>query len=356
MPEPTGKVVDIAILTAEARVGLERLEQTAEALVHLLHDSEAGEEAHEKAAELLIDIGPAAVPPLVEFIKADPKRGRTEAASILCEIGEAAVDPLMDCFAHPDRDVRATAVFLFTVLRDVDGTAEDAIITMLDDADELVRQSAAYALGALDCHKAVPKLIALATRPFELPDRETDPEAWAEAYPYDACAAVDALGQLGDARAVAPLLFVVDNGGADGPLYDESVRALGLLRDARALNAVRRAFNGAPYEGQFTEALAAIDGRGAVGELLELAESEDPDARRGVCEQLIRLGTPIAAEAVAQLLVDPDEHVRRDARRGLYWAVDAETAAELITGLEHASPDVQAWTTQLLPVILAWSD
>jgi HEAT repeat protein len=356
MPDPTGKVVDITILTAEARVGLERLEQVASALVDLLHDPDASEDTHEKAAELLIDIGPASVGPLVEFIKEDPKRGRTEAASILCEIGEAAVDALMGCFSHPDRDVRATAVFLFTVLHDVDGSAEDAIIALLDDPDELVRQSAAYALGALDCHRAVPRLIALATRPLELPDRDTDPDGWAEAYPYDACAAVDALGQLGDARAVAPLLFVVDNGGAEGPLYDEAVRALGLLRDARAANVVRRAFDGSPYEGQFTDALAAIDGRAAIGELLELADSDDPDARRGVCEQLIRLGIPVAAEAVAQLLVDPDESVRRDARRGLYWAADADAAAELIAGLEDPSPDVQAWTTQLIPVLLAWSD
>jgi HEAT repeat protein len=356
MPDSTGKVVDITILTAEARVSLERLEQVASGLVDLLHDPEAGEETHERAAELLIDIGPAAVGPLIEFIKVDPKRGRTEAASILCEIGEAAVDALMGCFSHADRDVRSTAAFLFTVLRDVDGTAQDAVIALLDDADELVRQSAAYALGALDCHKAVPRLIALATRPLELPDRDADPDAWAEAYPYDACAAVDALGQLGDARAVAPLLFVVENGGPDGPLYDEAVRALGLLRDARAANIVRRAFDGSPYEGQFTDALVAIDGRAALGELLELADSEDPDARRGICEQLIRLGTPVAAETVAHLLVDPDDGVRRDARRGLYWAVDADTAAELIAGLEDPSPDKQAWATQLLPVALAWSD
>jgi HEAT repeat protein len=356
MPDPTGKVVDITILTAETRAGLERLEQVAAALVELLYDPDASEETHDKAAELLISIGPAAVGPLVDFIRTDAKRARTQAASILCEIGEAAVGALLGCFDHPDRDVRSTAAFLFTVLRDVDGSAEDAIIGLLDDVDELVRQSAAYALGALDCHKAVPRLIEQATRPLALPDREADPEGWAEAYPYDSCAAVEALGQLGDARAVAPLLFLVESGGPDGPLYDEAVRALGMLRDARAANVVRRAFDGSPYEGQFTDALAAIDGRGAIGELLELAESEDPDARRGVCEQLIRLGSPVVADAVAQLLVDPDEEVRRDARRGLYWAVDANTARELITGLEDPSPDKRAWITNLLPVLLAWSD
>ena len=356
MRDPTGKVVDMEALVVETRAGLERLEQVACALVDTLHDVDAGEATRDKAAELLIEIGPAAVPALVDAIRRDPKRGRTEAASVLCEIGEAAVGPVIELFASPDRDVRATAAFLFTVLRDVEGAAEEALIMLLDDMDELVRQSAAYALGALDCHKAVPRLIAMVTRPLDLPDREADPDGWADAYPYDCCAAIDALGQLGDVRAVAPLLFVVECDGPDGPLYEEAVRALGMLRDVRAANVVRRAFDGSPYEGQFTDALAAIDGRAAVGDLLELARSEDPDARRGVCEQLMRLGMPVAADAVARLLVDPDESVRRDARRGLYWAVDADTAHDLIKGLEDPSPDVRAWTTDLLPLVLAWSD
>lgn len=50
--------------------------------------------------------------------------------------------------SDPARDVRPTAAFLFTVPREVSGAAEDPIIDLLDDGDELVRQSAAYALIA----------------------------------------------------------------------------------------------------------------------------------------------------------------------------------------------------------------
>ena len=356
MPDAAGKVIDISILTAETRAGLESLRDAAAGLVELLYDPEVGEETRERVAALLIDIGPAAVKPLVDFIQTDPRRGRTDAAAILCEIGEAAVEPLLSSFEHPDADVRSTAAFMFTALRDLEHRAEDPLIGLLDDRDELVRQSAAYALGALDCHKAVPKLIALATRPIEMPDREADPEGWTTAYPYDCCAAVDALGQLGDLRAVRPLLFVVETQGVEGPLYDEAIRALGLLRDHRAAGVVRSAFEGAPFEGQHTEALAAMHGREVLEELLELASSEDADARRGVCEQLIRLGTREAAPAVARLLVDHDESVRGPAREGLAWAVDDATAAELIAGFEDPSPDVRAWTLALLPVACAWSE
>ena len=263
---------------------------------------------------------------------------------------------MLACFEHADPDVRATTAFLFTALRDTADVAEQPLILLLDDPDELVRQSAAYALGA----PRLPARRAEAHRPgdapVQMPSREADPEAWAEAYPYDACAAIDALGQLGDPRAVQPLIFLIESQGADGPMYDEAVRALGLLGDFRAAQVVRQAFEGARFDGVFADALVAMFGRGALEELLELAESDDAATRRAVCEDLVRLASPVAAETVAALLVDPDEDVRAAAREALGQTVDAATLDEIITGLEDPSPDVRAWTTNLLPVSCAWSD
>ncbi len=239
----------------------------------VLHDPDTDDATHERVCRILIDMGASAVAPLVEAICADPKRGRDDAAAILCEIGEAAVEPLIGCFDHHNPEVRATTAFLFTGLHDALGRAHRALMGLLDDPDELVRQSAAYALGALECRSAVPKLIALATRPLQMPPREAGSEAWAEAYPYDSCAAVDALGQLGDLRAVRPLIFLVESQGPDGPMYDEAVRALGLLGDGARAIFVRSAFEDGRSEGAFAEALAALQGRGALDDLLELGRS-----------------------------------------------------------------------------------
>jgi len=354
--DPAGKVVDTSIVTAEVRVALERLRELAVELVAIAHDPDADDETAGAAEHLLLEIGPAAVEPLVQFVCDDPKRGREAAALVLCEIGEPAVEPLLACFEHADPEVRGTAAFLFTALRDTGDDAEQPLIRLLDDPDELVRQSAAYALGAHDSRRAVPKLIALATRPWQMPSREADPEAWSEAYPYDACAAIDALGQLGDPRAVQPLIFLVESQGADGPIYDEAVRALGLLGDFRAAQVVRQAFEGARFDGVFADALVAMFGRGALEELLELAESDDSATRRAVCEDLIGLASPVAAETVAALLVDPDDDVRAAAREALGRTVDAATLEEIVTGLEDPSPSVRAWTTNLLPLSCAWSD
>ncbi len=356
MTDSAGKIVDSSILTAEARAALEGVRALAAHLVVVLHDPDTDDATHERVCRILIDMGASAVVPLVEAICVDPKRGRDDAAAILCEIGEAAVEPVIGCLDHRDPEVRATAAFLFTGLHDALGRAHRPLMRLLDDPDELVRQSAAYALGALECRSAVPKLIALATRPLQMPSREVSSEAWAEAYPYDSCAAVDALGQLGDLRAVRPLIFLVESQGPDGPMYDETVRALGLLGDVRAAHIVHSAFEDGRSEGAFAEALAAMQGRAALDDLLELAGSEEPHVRRAVATDLVRLGSPAAAEAVAALLVDGDEGVRSTAREALAWTVDEETAEEIIAGLEDRSPEVRAWTTRLLPLTCAWSD
>lgn len=356
MPNPTPELTEHAAVAAEARAALVRLRELAAELVAVLYDQQASDEERTEAGRLLIELGPSAAPALVEFLCADPKRARDDAAAIICEIGEAAVEPLLASLPHGDPDVRATVAFLFTSLRDGEGRSEEALLALLDDPDELVRQSAAYALGAQDCRRAVPKLIALATRPIQMPRREADPEAWAEAYPYDCCAAVDALGQIGDPRAVQPLIFLVESQGVDGPMYDEAVRALGLLGDFRGEQVVRQAFEHNRHDGLFADALAALHGREALDELLDGSESPDPEIRRAVCQELIRLGSPAAAEAVARLLVDHDDTVRDAARAALSWTVERQTADEVIAGLEDPSPDVRAWTVSLLPLACAWSD
>jgi HEAT repeat protein len=354
--DPVSKVVDSSIVTAEVRATLERLRELAAEVVGTLFDPDADEAAAERAGRLLLDIGPAAVEPLVQGLCADPRRGRDTATALLGELGEPAVKALLGCFSHDDPDVRATSAFLFTALRDTSGAAELPLIRLLDDPEELVRQTAAYALGAQDARRAVPRLIALATRPVQLPSRESDEEAWADAYPYDTCAAVDALGQLGDLRAVRPLLFLIESQGSEGPIYEEAVRALGLIGDARGAQAVRQAFEATRSEGAFADVLAMMFGHGALEELLELAESDDPVTRRAVCDELVRLASPRAAETVAALLMDPDPDVRLAAREAVARTADEEIVAEVIAGLEAPSPDAREFTVSLLPITLAWSD
>jgi HEAT repeat protein len=134
------------------------------------------------------------------------------------------------------------------------------------------------------------------------------------------------------------------------------VRALGLIGDARGAQAVRQAFEATRSEGAFADVLAMMFGHGALEELLELAESDDPVTRRAVCDELVRLASPRAAETVAALLMDPDPDVRLAAREAVARTADEEIVAEVIAGLEAPSPDAREFTVSLLPITLAWSD
>ncbi len=343
-------------VTAEVRAALGRLRGAAARLVTVFCDEGAGEDERAEAEELLVEMGSAAASALVDRFRQGPGRERKGLGGILRRIGEPAVEPLLVCLAEADAGVRAAVAFLFADLYDPAGRADQPLIDLLDDADEMVRQMAAFALGARGCRRAVPRLIALATRPIEVPRRDLDPEGWLLSCPHDCRAAVEALGRIGDHRAVPPLVFLVETQGVDGPMYEEAVRALALLRDERGADVLERALEDERSRTTFANALATFYGPEAIGPLLDLATSESPWDRRAVCKGLISLGEPSLAEFVADLLVDFDEGVREDARAALSQTIERRTVDELIAGLEDPSPDVRAWAVGLLPLACAWSD
>ena len=330
--------------------------ELAAELAGMLFDPDAADDAIDHAGGLLLDIGPSAVEPLVKRLCADPRRGRDVAAAVLCEMGEPAVEALLTCFTHEEADVRATAAFLFTALRDPIGRAEEPLIELLDDPDELVRQSAAYALGVQDSHKAVPRLIALATRPVQMPSHDADEEAWADAYPYDTCAAVDALGQLGDLRAVRPLLFLVESQGAEGPIYEEAVRSLGLIGDPRGAQAVRQAFEATRTEAAFADVLAAMFGVGR----RRRPHRPRRERRRRHAPLGVRGAHPAGLAACGCHRRGAARRPGRGGPHGCARGAGADrrrrVVEEIVAGLEDPSVDARAMAVELLPVLLAWSD
>ena len=138
----------------------------------------------------------AAVPYLVEVLKQAP-RARAAAAVQLGEIGDpAAVQPLLAAVEPETRD-------------------RDAI-----DANRQI----AGALGALRAHEAVPVLQRLTSSPDG----------------YTQVAAVDALGDIGDAKAVDTLVAIATDDAVEPFTAKKALLALGRIGDARAAPAVLR--------------------------------------------------------------------------------------------------------------------
>jgi HEAT repeat protein len=118
-----------------------------------------------------------------------------------------------------------------------------------------------------------------------------------------------ALGRVGDARAVAPLLKLVSERDAatDSETLIYSIWALGALRD-----------------------------EAAVPELVRLAGSEDPGVRKAAVHALGALPGAAARERLLVSLADPAEDVRWNAALGLARRGDAAGAPVLKRMLDRA--------------------
>jgi len=128
------------------------------------------------------------------------------------------------------------------------------------------------------------------------------------------------LGEIGDARAVAPLARAVRRGGGTGPLVLVGVAALSHLHHP--------------------EALAA---------LAEVTGSPEPEARRAAFDALVTLGDAQAAGLADQGLADTDAAVRAAAARlALRLGPGDRTAAALADRLGDDAGEVRLATAQAL--------
>ena len=73
--------------------------------------------------------------------------------------GERALDVLCTAADHADATVRRVAVFAIGETRSTQGRAVEALAARLEDADDLVRSNAAYALGNLGRCAALPETV-----------------------------------------------------------------------------------------------------------------------------------------------------------------------------------------------------
>jgi len=150
------------------------------------------------AAEALVEIDALAVEPLIAALKGEKGYVRIAAAKALGEIGDSrAVEPLI--FAvHKDRYVREAATTAMGKIGDP--RAVESLIAVLKTGDMQVRKAAAEALDKIGW----------------LPDEGVNGVVyWIAKKEWDRCvhkdryvreAAVKALGEIGDPRAVEPLI------------------------------------------------------------------------------------------------------------------------------------------------------
>jgi HEAT repeat protein len=209
----------------------------------------------------LLEIGNAAVEPLIEALSDDNDVARTVVAEVLGELGDArAEDPLIEILSQVSVGVtnprnnllRTVASALGNIgdpravkplidalkqLRDVgiriaaasalgkigDPLAVDPLLQALDDAAPDVRTAAMYALGEIGDTRAVQPLAG------KLGSEQRE----------NRVSAVSALGQIGDTAAVEPLIQALDD--SDSTVRGNAAYALGQIGDTRAIKPLIKA-------------------------------------------------------------------------------------------------------------------
>jgi protein-S-isoprenylcysteine O-methyltransferase Ste14 len=168
-------------------------------------------------------MGERAVDPLIDLLHDRDPSLREIAANTLGVLGsERAVAPLIASLADPDGNVRCWAAGSLGRLR-----AEEAVapLTRMLDTPGSARHSAAVALGRIGSTDAVRPLITALD----------EPSPWTQA------AVIYALGQLGDERAVDPLLAILEHEDPEVHVRRAIVVAFGQLSSARTADALRAA-------------------------------------------------------------------------------------------------------------------
>lgn len=120
-------------------------ESAVAALIGALRDPDRN--VRQRAVSALGDIGDAAVPPLIEALAAGEDGLRREAAAALGLIGRPAIGPLTTALGSDDRRIRAGAAAALGEIGDP--RSVDALIAVLQDDQEEVREAARQALGSI---------------------------------------------------------------------------------------------------------------------------------------------------------------------------------------------------------------
>jgi HEAT repeat protein len=195
-----------------------------------------GGEARQKAAQAIVELGPAAVCRALDHIATDPGGGKQfqfDAGAIraLAEVGAEAVPGLREGLAAPEPKVRAAAVEVLLQMGAAGRGARDSLLATLDDSNPGTRYAAIDTLGYLgaDGAPAVKRLAEFVASPL----------------PHERDLAIKALGRIGpEARDAVPAL---ERAAAEEPdllIRASASRALKQIDVVRRARAARREANG----------------------------------------------------------------------------------------------------------------
>ncbi len=274
-------------------------------------------------SKALVELGPAAVPALIDALKDKNPTVVSSAVEILAKIGDPrAVVPLSSLLKqHRTDDIGLAIISALGVLGGKE--VAPALIEMLTFRDSQAHYAAAEALVNIG-GPAVPNLIAV----LDTPDTDM------------ALVIIEILGQTGDIRAVSPIIGILQGGRSDA-VRMAAVRSLGRLGNPVAIPALRDAIledEVSVVKSLAAEALISLS-PASVEVLVEILKTDDPEIQDLASDGLVKIGPPAVDVLIERLSAnDPT----------LVWLVidtlgnikDEKAINPLIDRLQDDDPDI----------------
>ncbi len=268
-----------------------------------------------------------AVEPLIAALADDTLA--EEAKDALVPIGEPAVEPLLAALEGATGRMRRDVLWVLGMIRD--RRATQPLIAALKDEDPETRAVAILGLGCVRDERGVEPLL----------------EAMREDRFADNVAA--ALADIGE-PAVDPLIRTLESLEEELLVRQKAAKALGLIKDARAVDPLIRALQDPVL--RHAAATALVEFRAvATVRLIEVMRDENPEIRAHAAAALGHLMDGQALPALLLATCDPEPSVREQAARALGRLEDRRAVPELISALKDADSGVRVEAIRALGLL-----
>ncbi|MBI2469798.1 MAG: HEAT repeat domain-containing protein [Planctomycetes bacterium] len=239
--------------------------------------------------------------PLIEAIKSEYPEIRIFAAKELVKIKDPSViGVLIDAASDKQEEVRIEVIQTLGEIGDE--RAVKPLIYTLGDESLVVREKSANALGKLGRPEAEESLISALNSNTNL---------------SIVCAIIESLGQLGDTRAVEPLIAFL--GHKEAKIRECTAASLGKLRDTRAVESLIAALNDEQERVRWyaADSLGKIGDPASVDSLIKLLSDTSARVRESAVTALGQIGNQQAIESLVKALQDVDKRVAEQAADSL---------------------------------------
>lgn len=307
---------------AVKELGATRYPEVLDTLIRMASDKAPN--VRRVTATSLGQIGdPRALQALLMLLR-DSKQGVKKAALLaLGEIGnESAVDPLVDALRDLDPDMRRSAA---DALVKIGPKSLEPLLKLLDEREEFIRREAIRALGLLGQAEAITPLVNL------LRTREADRShvakalmelGWQPSAPEDRILFSFARGKFDEPvaegrSAVSPLIAALSEKSVD--VRKSSARALGEIGDARAVEPLIAALSdpSSVVREAAARALGNLGDTRAIEPLSAALADEEHHVRPVAAKSLGQIGDLRAIDALAAALMDKRPMLRKSAAEAL---------------------------------------